>query len=799
MNPPTQGRITLATWSFTVALVLTLIGNLHAQTNPPPTVGTFYSAKDLDLPPLPWNPHPELSVTELAPGHYVVDDTSIPDTPEQAAARILRQEAAARAEAIASDPVLAQAARAAQQAAHEAVWTKNREQFESSLQSGISLGDGQIETGADLEEVELQRLGEGIPALQEAEFAQRNAITNFALQNGVDIEGVSSDGSGMMLVRFVNGRPQSYISQNSVSAKTIATDKVKTNGGFGLSLSGQGLTIGLWDEGDVLTNHLEFGTNLWRVVDKDGVTGVNRHSTHVAGTLAAEGKDAGAVGMSPKASVDAYNFNQDVEEFSMAATNGLKLSNHSYAYQRGWGTITLSGLTYRMWWGDTNLSQNEDVGFGFYENTAQDIDRAHYLANSYLQVWAAGNERGPKGSPNAAQPVGHYITPDGIFLYWITTVTRALDGDAGGYDSLPNQMCAKNNLSVGSVADLPGGYTNAASVLVSSFTSFGPTDDGRIKPDIAANGELLRSTVETGTSAYDNESGTSMASPSVAGSVNLLREHWFNLFGTNRQPWASTLKGVVIHTADEAGPTVGPDYQIGWGLMNTRRAALLISSNAAYATRQFIKEFSLINSNSVEYQFQATGTEALRVTIVWTDPPGPIPPYMIDPTNRVLVNDLDLRVIAPNGTTNFPFVLNPAARTNAATTADNVRDNVEQVVITNPVTNGTYTVRVTHKGNLVNDFGTNSLQRFSLDATGVAPGTKPDLLITSVAQTGAGQVTLQWAAVPALNYQIQARNDLVSGSWSNVSPEINAYRVNPSYTLTGQTNASRFYRLVELP
>ena len=780
------------------ALALSPITNLQAQTNSPPMVGNFFSAKDPDLPPLPFNPHPELSAVEVEKGIYIVDDTAIPDTPAEAAARKARLAASERAKAIASNPIAAQAAQAAQQAAQEAAWAENREQFESSLQSGISLGDGQIETGADLEKVEIQRLSAGIPALQEAEFAQRNAITNFALQNGVDIEGVSSDGSGMMLVRFVNGRPQSYISQNSVSAKTIATDKVKTNGGFGLNLTGQGLTIGLWDEGDVLTNHVEFGTNVWRVVDKDGVTGTNRHSTHVAGTLAAEGKDTGAVGMSPRATVNAYRFDEDVLEFSMAATNGLKLSNHSYAYQRGWGTITLSGLTYRMWWGDTNLSQNEDYLFGFYESTAHDIDRTHYLANSYLQVWAAGNERGPKGSPNATQPVGHYIT-DGVFLYPIFTVTRALDGDAGGYDSLPNQMCAKNNLSVGSVADLPGGYTNAASVLVSSFTSFGPTDDGRIKPDIAANGEDLRSTVETGTSAYDNESGTSMASPSVAGSVNLLREHWFNLFGTNRQPWASTLKGLVIHTADEAGPTVGPDYQIGWGLMNTRRAALLISSNAAYATRQFIKEFSLINGNSVEYQFQATGTEPVKFTIVWTDPPGPIPPYMIDPTNRILVNDLDLRIIAPNGTTNFPFVLNPAARTNAATTADNVRDNVEQVVITNPVTNGTYTVRVTHKGNLVNDFGTNSLQRFSLAALGVAPGTKPDLLITSVAQTGAGQVTLQWAAVPGLNYQIQERNDLSSGSWSNVSPEINAYRVNPSYTLTGQTNANRFYRLVELP
>ena len=164
---------------------------------------------------------------EVTKGVYIVDDTSIPDTPEQVAAREARRTARERAEAIANDPVLAQAARAAQQAAQEAAWATNREQFESSLQSAISLGDGRIETGADLEKVELQRLGEGIPGLQEAEFAQRNAITNFALQNGVDIEGVSSDGSGMMLVRFVNGRPQSYISQTQFRRRPFRLTKLK--------------------------------------------------------------------------------------------------------------------------------------------------------------------------------------------------------------------------------------------------------------------------------------------------------------------------------------------------------------------------------------------------------------------------------------------------------------------------------------------------------------------------------------------------------------------------------------------
>ena len=104
----------LAMGSF---VALSLIINLHAQTKQPLQVGTFYSAKDPDLVPLPFNPHPELPAVEVEKGIFIVDDTSIPDTAEQVISRERRQAAAERALAIASNPILAQAA---QQAAAEA-------------------------------------------------------------------------------------------------------------------------------------------------------------------------------------------------------------------------------------------------------------------------------------------------------------------------------------------------------------------------------------------------------------------------------------------------------------------------------------------------------------------------------------------------------------------------------------------------------------------------------------------------------------------------------------------------------
>ena len=120
----------LAMGSF---VALSLITNLHAQTKSPPQVGTFYSAKDPDLVPLPFNPHPELPVVEVEKGIFVVDDTSIPDTAEQVMARERRQAAAELARVIASNPILAQAAQqaaaAAARKAQEALEKRIQEEF----------------------------------------------------------------------------------------------------------------------------------------------------------------------------------------------------------------------------------------------------------------------------------------------------------------------------------------------------------------------------------------------------------------------------------------------------------------------------------------------------------------------------------------------------------------------------------------------------------------------------------------------------------------------------------------------
>ena len=100
--------------------------------------------------------------------------------------------------------------------------------------------------------------------------------------------------------------------------------------------------------------------------------------------------------------------------------------------------------------------------------------------------------------------------------------------------------------------DVTSGYSSPAGVTATTFTGWGPTDDGRIKPDIVANGYGLLSSVAGSDVSYASYSGTSMASPSAAASMGLLVQHYRDTHG-GADMRAATLKGLVIHTADECG------------------------------------------------------------------------------------------------------------------------------------------------------------------------------------------------------------------------------------------------------
>ncbi len=303
----------------------------------------------------------------------------------------------------------------------------------------------------------------------------------------------------------------------------------------------------------------------------------------------------------------------------------------------------------------------------------------------------------------------------------------------------------------------------------------------------------------TGSLANDDyyaESGTSMASPTVCGSLNLLVQLHNQYVGTNQPMLSSTLRGLAVHTADEAGTTAGPDYGFGWGLVNTLKAARLITNNFVNGSIPFIKEVKGPNGGSVEFTVVAKGGEPLKSTICWADPASGPQPVANDPTNRTLINDFDLRVIR-SGVTNFPYVLNPASPASAATTADNNADNVEQVMISNPVTNGIYTVRITHKGTLKDDTGATADQWITVLVSGNVPQAEPALVIQSITQTSSNTLAVQWPANVGRVYQVQARTNVDSGTWTAVTDDISAARTNVAVTVS-MSGSTRFYRVARL-
>jgi hypothetical protein len=525
------------------------------------------------------------------------------------------------------------------------------------------------------------------------------AVAQWSARTGEPIREELPEGGLREVIRLDDaGLPVYRITQNDIAAISINTHSVQPGGVTGLNLTGAGYKLGEWDGGAVRLTHRELAG---RVTQVDGHPTVLGHATHVAGTLIATGLTSRARGMAIGAQLDAYHWDNDNAEMAAAAAGGLLISNHSYGTITGW--FYNSTRQRWEWYGQPWVNANEDWRFGAYVGDAPDWDSLAAMAPYYLIVKSAGNDRNDVG-PGAGQ---EYFVQDLLGNWQASTEPRDPDGP---WDCLSSGSVAKNVLVIGAVQDLPNGYTQPSDVQLANFSSVGPVDDGRIKPDLVGNGVQVYSTGANSDQHYFNSSGTSMSGPSVAGSLLLLQE----LYARQRQGAlmrASTLRALALHTTDEAGPGPGPDYEFGWGLMNTRRATEVIL--APQGTHQIL-EANLQQGHSDTLRVFASGLEPLRATLAWTDPAGTRGPTARNDTTPALVNDLDLR-IRFEGQTFLPWVLDRNQPTAPATRGDNHRDNVEQVLAPQAF-QGWVEVIIRHKGNL-----RGGQQWYSLLLSGVAP------------------------------------------------------------------------------
>ncbi|MFK7750301.1 MAG: S8 family serine peptidase [Kordia sp.] len=530
---------------------------------------------------------------------------------------------------------------------------------------------------------------------------QQKAI-QIALQKGWDVRKTLADGTLIELQKVTaDGRPVYYTTFNVDAARSTRTNHLNNGGSLGLNLMGQNMTAHVWDGGLARASHQEYdgagGTNRFSIGDSS--TTLNFHAAHVTGTIIASGVVADAKGMAPHASAVGHDWNSDLAEATSAASSGMLVSNHSYGFR---GDLV------------------PDYYFGAYITESRDWDEIMFNAPNYLMVVAAGNDgnqNGFNGSPLAGN---------------------------SSYDKLTGHATSKNNLVVANANDANiDGSGNLISVSINSSSSEGPTDDYRIKPDIAGNGTGVYSTYESSNTAYNSITGTSMASPNVAGSLLLLQQHANNTNGSFMR--AATLKGLALHTADDAGSN-GPDAVFGWGLLNAKRAAEAISENGSESK---VEELTLTSGQTYSITVDSDGTNPLLASISWTDRAGTAT-TATNSSTAVLVNDLDIRV-TKGGTTYNPWRLT-GVTTNGL--GDNTVDPYERVDVSGA--SGTYTITVTNKGSLVG-----GSQNFSLIVTGLT-GTPVVCNATTPTGVAASGVTVtgadvNWNAVTAATYDVRYR------------------------------------------
>lgn len=501
------------------------------------------------------------------------------------------------------------------------------------------------------------------------------------------------------------------------------------------------------------------------------------HGTHVAGSAFGSGARSPAGhsfgGVAPEAGMVIQTLSQGAGDLNCGLFDNAFLQK---GYDAGARIQNAS-------WGTTSTK-------GAYTSLSANIDTFLWQHKDMIFVTVAGNT-GVDANANGVVDADSIIAP-GTGKNVITVgasennrpPSKATCVSSGTQDE--NACWTTNNAFIYAAEPIKSDFVANNINGMAPFSSRGPTDDGRIKPDIVAPGVLIISAAShaeniTYTKPYNSDyvynTGTSMAAPMVTGMAALVRQ-WLVTAQARPNPSAALVKVLLLNGAVSMGagqygtgaareiPAQWPNTVAGWGRANLSGAIGQDGASMWFADEQTGAE----TNGVVEYALQVpSGASDMKIALAWTD-------YPAEPlVQKTLVNDLDLEVVAPDGTViqgNQDAQLPTTCRSDGAD-----RCNTVESIGLAVADAGTYTVRV--RGHAV----VNGPQPFAVAARWKS-NTVPGMIATFTANAEEyGKVALQWSPVSdTAYYQLEASTD---STFAKATPTI-VYGTNTSLWEYGQ-------------
>ncbi len=750
---------------------------------------------------------------------------------------------------------------------------KSQKEWEARKQRAFAKGMKRAtKVGRENEAKRVVKMAEKIQLLrQQAQAGAQEGRNREALlaqeakKHGLEILTKTPGGKTLRFIGAPNDFPVFSGGHDQLAAASISADELWpaaaapwASGSTGLDLTGSGQTVSMWENaGGVRVAHNSFGS---RVNQRDNAglgqlnSGDASHATEVCGIIAAfDSTNPNATGVAYGADVEAFdiaNFKTERESAASGLYGGqaLTFSNHSYGVVNGWrqeihSFVGNTPVWRWYWYGPDGQAPADlvDPKFGRYTEDVSSIlfdcvEIDHFSnaeAPHHLLVYSCGNDRneGPgdaflRVKPNNLQTNRYFLGTTGAPRNPAFFPKDWSDGDAGGYDSVSSPGTSKNVITVGSVEDIVHndngttvpGVGPGAVVNLAPTSGAGPTDDGRIKPDLVAVGRpsasarslfnipvtdgLVTPSSATNTSYEDELSeGTSFSAPAVTGGIALVLERRSQLYPNlpATDLWLnSTLKAIAINGCDNLG-SEGPDFYFGHGVFNAVTSVNFVDEDHTNGRGSSIKEITLQPNETVSWLVEVDGNEPLAITAAWSDPAGIGQPYTgsADTTTPALVNNIDLKIRhLETNTTLLPWVLKPDLVNQDSSVRDDIAErgidsinNVERITNQSPDA-GTYEVTLTHSGGLAN-----SLAPSQQDVSVVLSNAVPLMAtIQSIAVSPTlNEFIIEYFGDPGAHFDIETSTDLVN--WTVDDTTEAEQGLNTIMVTTQSTDVRRFWRL----